>query len=473
MSLPAAAVPVAVLVLAWDEAMPAVRALVEATEAAQPLLDSVLVLVPAGSPPEEELLKEEFLPLAPPVPLPHSTAAVVALPAASLLDAPTPTEAQPLPPQPTLSTSVASLPIKIPAVLTPAETRRSGDAPQHTAQVATVRVLHLSDFSLDELATMAKQILPLPTWTGNAALPAAPYAGNDAVASADEETFTEKQSTTNQLVDSSELASQSALSEKSLPPLPTEAPTLSPTATPPSYLPSELPALDAEADAAPVLLTDAEEAIESVANEPLSAESGAAQSGWPQALASLREPLALDETEPATLEDEAAYYADVAGAYEAEPAPSAAPVPPALRPAKQQFEAPNLNFQVIQYARFAVPVALAQETFAAIYAPAWPTWLAAQELHYRTGQPLVLHVSTLAASESESVETATSWQAELQRQALHRADLILTETAALAYRLQRDLGLPPELVRTAPAADAAAIARALSTAQRRPAANAG
>jgi hypothetical protein len=148
-------------------------------------------------------------------------------------------------------------------------------------------------------------------------------------------------------------------------------------------------------------------------------------------------------------------------------------VPPALRPAKQQFEAPNLNFQVIQYARFAVPVALAQEAFAAIYAPAWPTWLAAQELHYRTGRPLVLHVSTLAASESESVETATSWQAELQRQALHRADLILTETAALAHRLQRDLGLPPELVRTAPAADAAAIARALSTAQRRPAANAG
>jgi hypothetical protein len=143
----------------------------------------------------------------------------------------------------------------------------------------------------------------------------------------------------------------------------------------------------------------------------------------------------------------------------------------ALLPASQAAESPNLNFQVIQYARFAVPVALAQAPFAAIYAPAWPTWLAAQELRYRTRQPLVLHVAALAAGDEESVATATGWQAELQRQALQRADLILAETPALANRLRHDLGLPPDLVCTVPAANAQAVAMALRTAQLRPTAN--
>lgn len=141
---------------------------------------------------------------------------------------------------------------------------------------------------------------------------------------------------------------------------------------------------------------------------------------------------------------------------------------PALRPAAQHYPAPDLNFQIIQYARFAVPVALAEPPFGVLYAPAWPTWLAAQELRQRTGRPLVLHVATLAAADDESVETATGWIAELQRQALRRADLLIAETPALAQRLRRELALEASQVLAIPAAEAAAIAQALRGAQVRP-----
>ena len=154
-----------------------------------------------------------------------------------------------------------------------------------------------------------------------------------------------------------------------------------------------------------------------------------------------------------------------------EPAPPEAEVPVALRPVAADYPAPNLNFQVIQYARFAVPVALAEPSFSVIYAPAWPTWLAAQELRQRTGRPLVLHLATLAAPAGESAETAAGWMAELQRQALHRADVVLAETPALAERLYHELGLATDAVRVVPAADAAAIAQVLHEARVRPVAN--
>ncbi|RZL01136.1 MAG: hypothetical protein EOO62_23520 [Hymenobacter sp.] len=156
----------------------------------------------------------------------------------------------------------------------------------------------------------------------------------------------------------------------------------------------------------------------------------AAQADWAEALATLRQP--ARSPEPVALPDPTP---------EVEPTTAAAaPVAhPALRPAATHYPAPDLNFQIIQYARFAVPVALAEPPFAVVYAPAWPTWLAAQELRQRTGHPLVLHVSTLAAAEDDSVETATGWIAELQRQALRRADLLLAETPALAQRLRNGL----------------------------------
>ena len=137
-----------------------------------------------------------------------------------------------------------------------------------------------------------------------------------------------------------------------------------------------------------------------------------------------------------------------------EPAPVAAP-----------YSAPDLNMQVIRYARQAVQAALAEGPFGTIYAPAWPTWLAALELRQRSGRPLVLHLTALSAGR-QSADTAAGWAAEIQRQALRQADLILVETYSLARRLRRELGLATSAVRVVPAGDTAAIARALRRARR-------
>jgi hypothetical protein len=473
MSLLAAAVPVAVLVLAWDEATPAVRALVEATETTDPALDSVVVLVPAAA---GELTQEEFLPLAA-EPTPPQTAsteesiaekkaeveiegtAPVALPNLPLVT-PTPVVSSASPTVATLADAPVAKPASVIAV--------------PTLAWAAVRVLRLGSFSLPELTELSSQALPRPIWQSSVVAPAAPYLGsqieiadNQARLTADLATAPPELAAVRPSLSAdtafspSPTLSDPAQPEQPLPALPVSAPDYSSTEL-------QLPILDAEADLAPIVPDElAAQAVEAL---PATEPAGPAQAGWTEALASLRDPLPIDEPTPATdLEDEATYYAATVG----EQAPTAAGGEPTdLPPPSQPFEAPNLNFQVIQFARFAVPVALAQLPFGAIYAPAWPTWLAAQELRQRTRQPLVLHVATLAAGEDDSLETATGWQAELQRQALHRADLILAETPELAHRLRHDLGLPPELVRTVPAADAHAVAQALRTAQLRPSASA-
>jgi hypothetical protein len=457
MSLPATAVPVAVLVLAWDDATPAVRALLEAIETTTPVLDSVVVLVPAeaGAP-----TQEEFLPLEPTPDL---------VPAAVNTDEQA-EEAESTPPSesdltPVLLAEPAELPLG-PIQATEATSAQLLSPIPNSLPVpdllvkGTVRVLRLSSFNLSELAALSSQALPLPIWVGSAVLPAAPYLGGQAALpavapSTPVEPARSLEAIALPLPSSSEFLDSSQVTAL---PLNQTVPSTSL-----AYLPgNSLPALDAEADLVPVLLSDLS------SEETTPAAIGPAQAGWTEALASLRNPLPPEE--PAftpDYEDEAAYYAD-----QAEVVPGEQPDELlALLPASQAAESPNLNFQVIQYARFAVPVALAQAPFAAIYAPAWPTWLAAQELRYRTRQPLVLHVAALAAGDEESVATATGWQAELQRQALQRADLILAETPALANRLRHDLGLPPDLVRTVPAANAQAVAMALRTAQLRPTAN--
>jgi hypothetical protein len=471
MSLLAAAVPVTVLVLAWDEAAPAVRAVVDATEALTPALDSVVVLVPAAT---GEPTQEEFLPLAadgpaPPVlatdsaelPLAEADNAAPAIPEvpattpSTLPDLPVPEPAPTV--LPPLGISPEALPIpKVPATLVAV-------APEPLAWSA-VRVLRLSSFSLPELTELSNQALPGVIWQGIADQPAVPYLGSQREDIKDEllpvPSLGIAQPRVAALEEDEFLAFAPTLPATAQPeqPLPALAPT---------YLPAELPvpALDAEADLAPSLSELATEE-DPATQVPLAEPLGPAHAGWSEDLAALRAPLPLEEPAPATdLEDEASYYAATVG----EPlATESSDISIEPRVVSQPFEAPNLNFQVIQYARFAVPVALAQAPFAAIYAPAWPTWLAAQELRYRTRQPLVLHVSTLAAGEADSLETATGWQAELQRQALHRADLILAETPELTRRLRLDLGLPSDLVRTVAAADTDAVAQALRTAQLRP-----
>jgi hypothetical protein len=512
MSSPTAAAPVAVLVLAWDETTPAVRALVEATEVVEPVIDSVVVVVPAAAGAIEELTQEEFLPLAnvpalpddlPPAPIaeqaPLSTEPATTAPDEAAIS----TEAA-LPVEPIIEDSLAapvtliSVPVVpanslvVLAAPTPLPTTEAPATPTSASLGwAAVRVLSLSGFSLPELSVLASQQLPLPIWTGTSALPAAPYLGN---------------SEANAMADTSATVVAQPLTEQ-----PTEAvldavppviAPLSPEVTaltfaadnepvteaaltlPPIYLSNEPIPMGADFEQSENPLPIEEESVVELAQELSDEEelateaenqgqeadellatafvSGFApeQANWHEALASLRQPGAT-EPAPQVLPEEASSGE-----------PLTPPVHPALLPTAGTFEAPNLNFQVIQYARFAVPVALAEQPFEVVYAPTWPTWLAAQELRQRTGKPLVLHVATLAAGDEESVDTATGWVAELQRQVLRRADLVLTETPALAYRLREELNLSAATVRAVPAADAAAIAHALQTAHVRPTASA-
>lgn len=107
----------------------------------------------------------------------------------------------------------------------------------------------------------------------------------------------------------------------------------------------------------------------------------------------------------------------------------------------------DLNFRVIQYARFATRLAL-QEQFAVTYAADWPAWLAGMEIRQLTGRPLVLHVHTLAADRDTPHDRG--WIMELERLALRRADLVLAANAALQQRLTIDYGLPAQRVHLQP-----------------------
>jgi hypothetical protein len=469
MPVPADSVaPFAVLVLAWDEATPAVRTLLAAVQTDASPIDSILMMVPQAEAPEA-LSAEEYLPL-PTTAIEELVAQLATLPL-------TQAQEEELQNSTLAETASASSPELLssspPATIQPKSASATeaaplfADAPPGGPPTtpalpwATVRVLRLSGFSLPELAERAGQPLPTPTWTASTEFPATPYLGATPLAS--------------QLVPAAPATLEpSALAKALTMALPPSqpAPTVMPlVGTPipakaPAYLAAEPAALapDLEADTLPTAaeklasfelthanLPPADDtlAIDELASaaSPAPTEQATKQAGWPEALAALCHVAPL-----------------------AEPSPPTAPtdeLAPLIRPATRSYSAPDLNFQVIQYARFAVPLALAEMEFTAIYAPAWPTWLAAQELRQRTGQPLVLHVAALAAPAEESLDTATGWVAELQRQALRRADCVLTETTALAYRLRHELGLPASAVRTVAATDAAAIAQVLRNVQPR------
>ena len=114
----------------------------------------------------------------------------------------------------------------------------------------------------------------------------------------------------------------------------------------------------------------------------------------------------------------------------------------------------DLNFQVIQYARFATRRAL-QEDFAVIYAIDWPTWLAGMEIRQLTGRPLVLHVHELA--QERGAEGASGWSLALERLALRRADLVLAASDEVARLLLERYQLPPERLRMVPLTDTATV----------------
>ena len=444
MLLPAAVSPnpIAVLVLAWDEATPAVRALVEATQASAPPLDSLLVMVPQADAPDG-LSAEEYLPLTADLPVAAASESEVSTPAT----------------EPPAAPAAPGEPLSSPA--SPAKA-----SPPAPPIWASVRVLRLG--SLNPPAARLGQPLSAPIWAGAVAIPAAPYLGATPLAA--ESPILRQE----EMPAGATLAPETGLGEALPAGLPATPATLAaePQPTPSPVLPAvaalgvatAYPTDDTIAQA-PDLETDL--ALASTA-ELIDAEAN--EDDLPSADTFLLDTENTPEPEaPATPRQATPpTEASVAMLPELPVVPAANSVHSALRPAGQHYPAPDLNYQIIQYARLAVPQALAEPEFAAIYAPAWPTWLAAQELRQRTGQPLVLHVAALAAADGESVETAAGWIAELQRQALRRADLILAETPALAQRLRHELGLNYGDVLAIPAADADAVAQALRAAQPKP-----
>lgn len=438
-----AAFPIAVLMLAWDEAAPAVRALIAATKANAPTVDSILVMVPQAIAPTH-LNAEKHLPVSLPPPR------LAALPEPQLA------AAEPAPPAAIsrFNSEILELQLTTNEQVALLQSQPVSAAPASLAWAA-VRVLRLGSLSLPQLAQRADQPLPAPTWTGSITSPAAPYLGASEPGGQPELAVTDSKSG----FDTKDFVAQNSQAT----PLAATAPptgTLPEANTAPHYEPDEAAqAPDPEADLLPHV---ADEPADVESPPSYLAEGGAgilslprhpARAGWPEALAALQRPATLPTPPKAASTGSVVAQVPVAD----------------LNPA--HYPAPDLNFQIIQYARFAVPVALAESPFAVIYAPAWPTWLAAQELRQRTGQPLVLHVATLAAADDESVDIATGWIAELQRQALRRADLVLTETPALAQRLRHELRLAFEMVQAVPATDTEAIAQALRGAQPRPPAN--
>ncbi len=395
------ATPLAVLVLAWDEAAPATRLLLTALDA-DPATAHALLLVPHT--------------------VASTSTAVASTAAQPTTVAPTSatqtivTTSQPALGQIIAADNAAELPDSASAPgfvgASAPETALASSATTTTPAAAytTVRVLRLSDFTLAELAARAGQ--PLPAVGGRSrATPAAPYLGSAEVVDSD--------------------GVFSLTNPTSPEPTETTAPVLK--------------LLTESSVASPVSLATQELAQKSVQN---SAQKSAASAGPPAAHPTAGPITPTSAPEPPSL----AWTAALAAL--ADPAPEAAAATPAPDPWPLA-----LNFEIIQYARLAVPLALSEGPFSLIYAPSWPTWLAAQELSQRTGQPLVLHLSTLAAGPAPA-DTAVGWAAELQRQVLRQADLVLVETYALARRLYRELGLATAAVRLVPAAEPATIVRA-------------
>lgn len=114
--------------------------------------------------------------------------------------------------------------------------------------------------------------------------------------------------------------------------------------------------------------------------------------------------------------------------------PQRATIPEALAALETAVDpGPDLNYQVIQYARFATRRALRQD-FGVVYATDWPTWLAALEIRQQTGRPLVLHVQSLAQERATAADRG--WALELERLTLRRADLVLAATEEVARLLR-------------------------------------
>ena len=149
----------------------------------------------------------------------------------------------------------------------------------------------------------------------------------------------------------------------------------------------------------------------------------------------------------------------------APPAPIAPPETKAAAPAAPALAAPGwavrqptldgLNFRMIQYARRAAQLVAGRTDFGVIYAPGWPAWLAALEIRNRSGRPLVLYVPALASDMAPTGERG--WLLGVERMALRRATLVLVPDAEVLRQLRARHADALGEVRIVPAADEVAM----------------
>ena len=115
----------------------------------------------------------------------------------------------------------------------------------------------------------------------------------------------------------------------------------------------------------------------------------------------------------------------------------------------------GLNFRLIQYARQAAQLVDGREDFGVIYAPGWPAWLAALEIRNRSGRPLVLYAPALASDTAPTAERG--WLLGLERMVLRRATLVLVPDAEVLRQLRARHGDALGEVRIVPAEDEVAV----------------
>ena len=122
----------------------------------------------------------------------------------------------------------------------------------------------------------------------------------------------------------------------------------------------------------------------------------------------------------------------------------------------------DLRYRVIHYARFATYILDGGgEDFGVIYAPDWPTWLAALEIRTRTRRPLVVHLRLLVAESAAPAERG--WLLELERMVLRFAHTVLVTSNELrAQTLRHYPLLAPGQVRTVAADDANGVRTVLA-----------
>nr|WP_066837084.1 glycosyltransferase family 4 protein [Rufibacter ruber] len=104
----------------------------------------------------------------------------------------------------------------------------------------------------------------------------------------------------------------------------------------------------------------------------------------------------------------------------------------------------TLNFEVIQFARFAARLASHKE-FDVVYAHDWMTFLAGIEIKTQRKVPLVLHVHSL--SFDRQIGHPWGWIYELEVKALQAADLVIAVSERTAQMMIKRYGISPKKIR--------------------------